>query len=185
MNKILKSFFLYIILLIPTSFAINYVFTDQESFKDSWFEKSVLKLNDQGIINGYKDGSFKPNNNVTRAELAVIIDRLQNYELATNLAYGFKAWSESQGTTEGMLYSVAQEIEINDLPIIVSGPNAGGNSDPLLSEDAIDNLLELISVAGTEKAYTCLHELSNHIRYPHNCDFLGEIKMQETAFGEE
>lgn len=43
--------------------------------KDHWAANSIAKAIDSGIIKGYADGTFKPNNNVTRAELAVILDR--------------------------------------------------------------------------------------------------------------
>lgn len=38
-----------------------------------WAKDSVLKLMDKKIIEGYPDGSVKPDANVTRAEMAVIV----------------------------------------------------------------------------------------------------------------
>ena len=32
-------------------------------------------MSDSGIINGYRDGTFKPNNTITRAHVAVLISR--------------------------------------------------------------------------------------------------------------
>lgn len=40
------------------------------------FEKSIRKAMAKGVINGYGDGTFKPNEPVTRGQLAVILDRL-------------------------------------------------------------------------------------------------------------
>ena len=37
---------------------------------------SVGNLVENGILNGYPDGTFKPNNNITRAEVAAIINNL-------------------------------------------------------------------------------------------------------------
>ena len=34
-----------------------------------WVEDSVKSLIDQGILNGYPDGSFRPDQSITRAEL--------------------------------------------------------------------------------------------------------------------
>lgn len=48
--------------------------TDYESnpFSDvygsDWFDDYVLEAETEGIVSGYADGSFKPNNEVTRAE---------------------------------------------------------------------------------------------------------------------
>lgn len=48
-------------------------------FKDvpetHWAYKAIDELAEKGIINGYEDGTFKPNGNVTRAEVAVMIAR--------------------------------------------------------------------------------------------------------------
>ena len=34
-----------------------------------------MYLTSKNVINGYKDGTFKPNNPITRAEMAVILGR--------------------------------------------------------------------------------------------------------------
>lgn len=45
-------------------------FTD---IKGHWAEDTIIKWQDKGIVSGYPDGSFKPDNPVTRAELAKIL----------------------------------------------------------------------------------------------------------------
>ena len=42
----------------------------------NWAEASIEKAKKKRIMNGYEDGSFKPNQPVTRAQLAAILDRL-------------------------------------------------------------------------------------------------------------
>lgn len=44
--------------------------------EDFWGREAIEKAAETGIINGYPDGSFRPNDPVTREELAVIIYRL-------------------------------------------------------------------------------------------------------------
>lgn len=48
-------------------------------FKDvpetHWAYKAIEELAEMGIINGYEDGTFKPDEAVTRAELATMLDR--------------------------------------------------------------------------------------------------------------
>ena len=39
------------------------------------FKQSILKAYSNGLIKGYEDGSFRPNGTITRAEIAVILDR--------------------------------------------------------------------------------------------------------------
>ena len=42
----------------------------------NWFYNSVKFVYDEGIINGYTDGTFKPKENLTRAEFVTILGRL-------------------------------------------------------------------------------------------------------------
>lgn len=49
---------------------------DKKEKIPSWAEKEIKQLKKLGIIKGYPDGTFKPNKNVTRAELSVILSRL-------------------------------------------------------------------------------------------------------------
>ena len=48
-------------------------FTDLASTHDAY--TAITVLNKLGIINGYEDGSFKPDNNVTRAEFTALLLR--------------------------------------------------------------------------------------------------------------
>jgi len=50
----------------------SYTFTDIVGNK---FQASIVKAATNGLIKGYEDGSFRPNNPITRAEIAVILDR--------------------------------------------------------------------------------------------------------------
>lgn len=49
-------------------------FTDEKDFAD-WYAPSVIEMQNSGVISGYPDGSFQAGNVVTRAELAVMLDR--------------------------------------------------------------------------------------------------------------
>ncbi len=45
-------------------------FTDIEGH---WAEETIIKWKDAGLVNGYPDGTFKPDRHITRAELAKVI----------------------------------------------------------------------------------------------------------------
>ena len=45
------------------------------------YEKAVDALSDAGIINGYPDGTFRPHDNLTRAQAAKIIYELISREV--------------------------------------------------------------------------------------------------------
>ncbi len=51
-------------------------FSDKHLIPD-WAAESIGAMYDAGLINGYKDGQFKPKNNITRAEAFAIISRTE------------------------------------------------------------------------------------------------------------
>lgn len=44
--------------------------------KNDWSYQYITKLAQRGIINGYADGTFKPKNSITRAEIAVLLKNM-------------------------------------------------------------------------------------------------------------
>ena len=47
---------------------------------DAWFAQSVKYLSSIGIVNGYPEGDFRPDNPITRAEFATLISGFDNLE---------------------------------------------------------------------------------------------------------
>lgn len=63
---------------VPTAFALSsLLFSDIPS--PSWYTQAVQNLAEKGIVQGYDDGTFRPENTVNRAEMAVMMDRLLTY----------------------------------------------------------------------------------------------------------
>jgi hypothetical protein len=66
--------------IIYKAFSVRYYIDDPgKTFKDvkgMWHQDYVMALKNSGIINGYVDGTFKPNNYITRGEMIAIISRL-------------------------------------------------------------------------------------------------------------
>ncbi|WP_282937380.1 S-layer homology domain-containing protein [Paenibacillus sp. RC67] len=48
-----------------------------------WAKQAIQALGSQGIINGYEDGTFKPDQTITRAEMIAIISRLVDLSSAS------------------------------------------------------------------------------------------------------
>ena len=46
---------------------------------ESWYNNAISTLSNMGIINGYEDGTFKPNAPITRAEFTAIATRFFDY----------------------------------------------------------------------------------------------------------
>lgn len=70
-----------IFILLPTTAMA--AFSDTSSH---WAEEAIDRWSSTGIIQGY-DGQFHPNDPITRADMAVILDRLMQYETAANNTY--------------------------------------------------------------------------------------------------
>jgi hypothetical protein len=52
--------------------------TDKKpDYAGHWAEKDIIWAKERGIMEGYPDGTFRPDQPVTRAELAVILHRLE------------------------------------------------------------------------------------------------------------
>ena len=70
MKQIIISF-IFITIFILSSHA--FAFSDTQ---DHWAEDTISRFQEYNIIKGYQDGSFQPNQYLTRAEVATIINRL-------------------------------------------------------------------------------------------------------------
>ncbi|MTI80897.1 MAG: protease complex subunit PrcB family protein [Firmicutes bacterium] len=75
MNKKIL-FLVLVIMLVPTSVFANSNFTD---IKDHWAEHDIRAIYQEGIMKGTMSDVFSPDENVTRAQLAVILDRTFNF----------------------------------------------------------------------------------------------------------
>jgi hypothetical protein len=77
MKKTLSLIVVGVLLGSAVTFAATEVFSDVP--ENAWYSSSVNNLSEKGIIQGYSDGTFGPTNNVNRAELAVMLDRVLQY----------------------------------------------------------------------------------------------------------
>jgi len=71
-----KIFALILAAVMLASLSAALTAADAPAFTDiagHWAEATIEKYKDAGIVNGYPDGTFKPDNTVSRAELAKII----------------------------------------------------------------------------------------------------------------
>ncbi|WP_196427079.1 S-layer homology domain-containing protein [Paenibacillus woosongensis] len=64
------------------------IFTDHDRI-GGWAKQAVAQAVQAGIVVGYNDGSFRPNTQITRAEMAVMIARALQLELNANALPGF------------------------------------------------------------------------------------------------
>ena len=92
---------------VTTAFAAN-PFSDVTP--DSWAYQSVVQLANAGVINGYPDGTFKGQNNITR------------YEMAQMVAKAMANQDRANAEQQAMINRLAVEFskELNNLGVRVS-----------------------------------------------------------------
>jgi hypothetical protein len=76
--------------LLMASFGAGTVFASTGCFSDAvghWAETFICFLKDNGITSGFPDGTYKPENGVTRAEMAVFLQRSIEFANATSKTY--------------------------------------------------------------------------------------------------
>lgn len=68
--------------------------------KGHWAQAAIEKWSGQGIINGYPDGTFRPNNKITRAEFAVMMNRIMRLDGSGDYLYNVpkSAWYYADAT---------------------------------------------------------------------------------------
>lgn len=87
MNR--KSFFKFLAIFSFVGLCIFAFGPDLKAFTDvdstTKNVDAIMDLYNRGIINGYDDGSFKPDNSITRGEVAIMISKAFDYDDTTAL----------------------------------------------------------------------------------------------------
>ena len=118
--------------------------TDYNSISD-YAKNAVLMLNSYGVISGYTDGSFKPKQRITRAECAVLLNKI------TGLEKVIEAEREIVSETDGLL-GVGSIQVVNQFSKPASKPLNDGTVYSLDSEtDYVGQIRNInISTPGSE-----------------------------------
>lgn len=84
-NKKTLSVFLTLIMIIGS---FSTVFAVPFDVVGTSYEEAVVRLEGLEVLKGYPDGSFKPSNNITRAEYAAVVARIKGLEQAASTSMG-------------------------------------------------------------------------------------------------
>lgn len=100
MKRFKKSFALFLTAVMLVTMAVPALANGKtnENLKAHWAGESVEKWKGNGVIQGYPDGSFKPDHKVTRAELVSIINKLFEFSTLSEMSFSVipaKAWYAS------------------------------------------------------------------------------------------
>lgn len=88
--------------------------TDFNDIKNHWAKDTIEKWKDKGVISGYPDGTFKPDNPVTRAELAKILTLA--FDLKERSPLGYED-VKSENWYYSYLERCAKYIPVYPLPV--------------------------------------------------------------------
>jgi hypothetical protein len=122
--------------LLLTLSSVAFALSPLEPFQDAssfapWYQPAVSALQTKGIIKGYEDYTFRPDNQVTRAEMAVMMNRM--YDVITSDHYG--TMRSHRYVTSDQLYDVLENIssldlELGDYNSMILMARAGINPTP-------------------------------------------------------
>lgn len=90
MNENFKKFLASSLALTATVGLLNNSSVLASSFSDTeghWAVDSIERWADYGVIVGY-EGMFNPNNNITRGDIAVIVNKIMGYQVVGSNIYG-------------------------------------------------------------------------------------------------
>ena len=85
--RTLTAFLLSLCLFI-SSFGVAFGAENASDVKGHWAEKQITRWVAQNWIQGYEDGSFKPDHSITRAEFMALVNR--SFDLKTTASASFK-----------------------------------------------------------------------------------------------
>ena len=139
------------------------VVSEMEDFSDisssTWCYKYVLELSDADVIDGYSDGTFKPDNQVTYGAALKLIMLAAGYDeqkpVNSNVFSGYLARAQADGLVSG---SVNLNAPITRLAVSQIAAKAMGLSISNLSSvrpftDTTDPYVQALNAAGIVEGY--------------------------------
>lgn len=124
--KSLKKIWVFI---LAASILSACVFAESSGFSDvnegAWFYENVTKMTQMGLLKGYPDGSFRPDNKISAAEFVTLVARVGGLEpsqaqnshwagplLQTALNKGWYDWDELPPTAESYEDPIVRQVAV-------------------------------------------------------------------------
>ena len=93
------------------TFAVSVMAADYSDTENHWANAQIEKWSDEGILQG-SDGKFRPSDSITRGEMAIILDRIMDYQVKAKNSFGDLA-SEAY-FTDAILKANASGVILGD-----------------------------------------------------------------------
>ena len=125
--------------------SMAYASTRLSDIEGHWAQSTIQDMVNEGIIGGYPDGTFKPNNNITRAEFASLIVRAFNLKSDSGKVFNDTANHWAKGAISTANYYGL----VNGYSDSVFGPD-----DPVTREQIAVMIVNATKVDSTEEVKT-------------------------------
>lgn len=147
------------IMLILTSFSpvfgeSNKSFSDIG--EDHWAYESIMKMSERGIINGFEDGTFRPDAQITRAQFAKMMIRTLNLNTSKPSKASFEDVAKNHWA-----YGYVEGSKFYMTGYIISDKNYFKPDDPSVREDLAVALVKALGHSATENSLTVLRNFED------------------------
>ena len=126
-------------------YTLKAVVADQFSDVDTndWYYSNVMRAVELGILSGYTDGTFKPMNNITRRDFAIMLAQSLGHDNDEEATSPFKDVADTDYGVSSIAYLYENEITVGD---------SNGNFNPdanITRQEAAIMLVKAFEATGT------------------------------------
>ena len=121
--------------------------TTADQFSDvntgDWYYNNVMRAVELGILSGYSDGTFKPMNNITRRDFAIMLAQSLGHDNDEEATSPFKDVADTDYGVSSIAYLYENEITVGD---------SNGNFNPdanITRQEAAIMLVKAFEATGT------------------------------------
>ena len=110
---------------------------------DDWYYSNVMRAVELGILSGYTDGTFKPMNNITRRDFAIMLAQSLGHDNDEEATSPFKDVADTDYGVSSIAYLYENEITVGD---------SNGNFNPdanITRQEAAIMLVKAFEATGT------------------------------------
>ena len=127
------------------SYTLTVTTADQFSDVDTndWYYNNVMRAVELGILSGYTDGTFKPMNNITRRDFAIMLAQSLGHDNDEKATSPFKDVADTDYGVSSIAYLYENEITVGD---------SNGNFNPdanITRQEAAIMLVKAFEATGT------------------------------------
>ena len=127
------------------SYTLTVTTADQFSDVDTndWYYNNVMRAVELGILSGYSDGTFKPMNNITRRDFAIMLAQSLGHDNDEEATSPFKDVADTDYGVSSIAYLYENEITVGD---------SNGNFNPdanITRQEAAIMLVKAFEATGT------------------------------------